>query len=711
MSLAERILVADLDGTLLGGGTADRRRLQAALTRHPEVTVVFATGRALASVQAALLDPLLPRPRWIIADVGASVIDGVDMVPVEALQRPLRAGWPGADRVRAALGAFPALAYQEGVPQDGRCSFRLDPDDLTEDITDVVEQLGCSWLSSATDFFDVLPPGASKGSALVALARDLGWPMSSVLVAGDSLNDLSMFQVGARGVIVGNAEPGLRTAVPASDFVHRPPQPNAAGVLAALQDLGWVDREYPLVIGYHRPPVSLTPSGWQPTSSPNGILPTLCSVFRATPEAVWVAAAVVEPTEDRAAVLGGHGTGLPLSFVSLSGAEWSGYFHRACKDTLWPALMSQPDRLRFDPSAWADFRTVSTRFADHISVRAAPGGTVWLHDYNLWLVPGLLNSMRPDLRVGLFHHTPFPPPDIFDAVPTAPELRRSLACLDWAGFHTEAFASHFQEVLAGCARLPCLGVHPLGIDRVTIEAQARARLSRRRRAAGQLVLSVERLDYAKAPVQKVEAIAALLSREPAWRGRLQFRLVCPPPETGITAYEATRRTLERGIAEVNRTWGTAVWQPIDYEPRRLSQGELIDAYLAADVFWITSLQDGMNLTAKEFVAAQAAVGLAGVLVLSRYAGAASQLGPAALLTDPNSPADLVDTLQRALTLGSGERRRRLGQLADLLGNDHPADWAARIIAAIQSSGSVARGNGRASSGIFGAGDRRISRQN
>jgi trehalose-6-phosphate synthase/hydroxymethylpyrimidine pyrophosphatase-like HAD family hydrolase len=678
-----RVLVADLDGTLLGGDTAGRSRLHAALTRHPEVTVVFATGRGLASVRRALIDPLLPRPRWIIADVGASVIDGADMVPVEALQGPLRAGWPGADHVRATLGAFGALVYQENVPQDGRCSFLLEPSCLTAEIADAVELLGCSWVYSADRFFDVLPRGASKGSALVALARELGWPMPSVLVAGDSLNDLSMFQVGARGVIVGNAEPGLRTAVPVDDMVHRARHPNAAGVLAALQELGWVDKEYPLVIGYHRPPVSWTSSGWQPTSSPNGILPTLLSVFRGKPDAVWAAAAVIEPAETNADI-GGHGTGLPLSFVPVSAAEWSGYFHRACKDTLWPALMSQPLRMRFDASAWAHYRTVNARFADHISARAAPGGTVWLHDYNLWLVPGLLRSTRPDLRVGLFHHTPFPPPAVFDTLPTATELRASLACLDWAGFHTEMFATHFRQVLVGYARLPRLGVHPLGIDRVAIEALARARLPRRRPGVGLVVLSVERLDYAKAPLQKVEAIAALLGRDSSWHGHLQFRLVCPPPETGITAYEATRRTLERRIAEVNRAWRTDTWQPIEYEPRSLSQPEVVDNYLAADVFWITSLQDGMNLTAKEFVAAQAATGLAGVLVLSRYAGAAVQFGPAAVLTEPNSPVNLVDTLQRALTIGPEERRKRMRQLADLLGDDHPTDWAAQIIAAIQN---------------------------
>lgn len=125
-------------------------------------------------------------------------------------------------------------------------------------------------------------------------------------------------------------------------------------------------------------------------------------------------------------------------------AEWAGYFHRACKETLWPVLMSQPHRLRFNSAGWAHYRAVNARFADHISTRAAPGATVWLHDYNLWLVSGLLRATRPDLRLGLFHHRPFPPPVIFAALPTAPEIRASLGCLDWAGFHTEAFAEPFQ---------------------------------------------------------------------------------------------------------------------------------------------------------------------------------------------------------------------------------------------------------------------------
>ncbi|WP_406239349.1 trehalose-6-phosphate synthase [Nocardia sp. NBC_01009] len=678
-----RILVTDLDGTLLGGEIADRRRLCAVLARHPEVTVVFATGRGVASVADVLCDPLVPRPRWIIADVGATVVDGTDLRPVGDIQAHLRTGWPGTQQVRHALGRFGQLTYQR-VAQDGRCSYHLASGQLTDELTAAVRALGCRWLYSADRYFDVVPPNASKGNAVAALAEKFGWPMDSVLVAGDSLNDASLFELGTHGVIVGAAEPALYRAVPLDARIHRPERPGAGGILTALHALGWVapdnrtEDRHCLIVGYHRPPV---PRGERRSpSSPNGILPSLTALFAQGLPGIWIAAQVGEDGVDA------REHEAPLSLLPVTPDEWSGYFHRACKDTLWPILMSEPHRMRFDTAAWAHYRVINQRYAERIGERAAHGATVWLHDYNLWLVPGLLRQVRPDLCIGLFHHTPFPPPEVFAALPTADEVRSSLIHLDWAGFHTNAFADNFRQTLVGQPTLPVLGVHPLGIDRPAIETLARSRASRIRPSRHAMVLSVERLDYTKAPVHKVDAIAALLEHRPDLHGRLVFRLVCPPPEPGISAYDTTRRALERRITEINDVWRVGSWQPIDYIPHNLPLSEVMDHYLAADVFWVTSLQDGMNLTAKEFVAAQSAVtgpgSRPGVLVLSRYAGAATELGDAALLTDPHSPEDLTATLARALSLDRTERRTRAKRLADLLGHDRPIDWATRIIDAI-----------------------------
>lgn len=696
-----KILVTDLDGTLLGGTPDDRRRLRDALARHPEVTTVFATGRGLASIREVLQDPLVPRPRWIIADVGATVIDGTDLTPVDTVQDQLRTGWPGPERIRAALRRFPELAYQHGVSQDGRCSYHLPPNGLTPELTAAVEALGCTWEYSADRYFDVLPPGASKGNALRALAGKLGWQPDGILVAGDSLNDLSLFRTGAHAVVVAGAEPALLTALADDPRVQHPGRPGAAGIHAALRTLGWLPPapepppagRHSLVVAYHRPPLHWNGESWQPPSSPNGILPTLTSAFADHLPGVWVTA---RTGRDRQAPLPHPASAPPLAAVPVEPGTWSGYFHRACKETLWPVLMSEPDRAVFDERSWADYRTVNARFAHQISAQAAPGATVWLHDYNLWLVPGLLRRARPDLSTGLFHHTPFPAPETFATLPVAAELRASLGCLDWAGFHTEAFAAHFRRTLAGHPRPPRTTVHPLGIDRPAVERLARLRAPHRLRALHhrpadrRVVLSVERLDYAKAPVQKVDAVDRLLTHRPDLRGRLTFRLVCPPPEPGITAYDTTRSRLEQRVAETNTRWQYGDWQPIDYLPRRLSTTEVIDQYLTADVLWITSLQDGMNLTAKEFVAARAALlphpGTdPGVLVLSRYTGAAAELGEAALLTDPRSPEDLTTVLAHALDLPPAERHRRMTRLSALLGHTRPADWAHHILRTIRSS--------------------------
>ncbi len=466
-----------------------------------------------------------------------------------------------------------------------------------------------------------------------------------------------------------------------------------------------------LVVGYHRaPPPRRTGAGPSTPASPNGILPTLSSAFADGLPGIWVAGeqgggrgargTPDRPGDDRPSAPRARPGEPPLSLVPLSARRWRGYFHRACKETLWPVLMSEPGRSAFDHRSWADYRAVNTRFAEHIAARAAAGATVWLHDYNLWLVPGLLRTARPDLRVGLFHHTPFPAPETFAALPVAGELRSSLARLDWAGFHTAEFAEHFRGMFGAAGDAPVLppriGVHPLGIDRPAIEAIARSRPrpSRPERPAptdGRIVvLSVERLDYAKAPVQKVDAVDRLLAARPDLRGRLTFRLVCPPPEPGITAYDSTRARLEERVAAVNDAWRRGGWQPVDYRPGRLPFPEVVGAYLAADVFWVTSLQDGMNLTAKEFVAARTAAPRPGprgpgVLVLSRHAGAAATFGAAALLTDPRSPGDLSATLARALDLTPAERGSRMARLSALLGRERPVDWALGIVDAIRRS--------------------------
>lgn len=679
-----KVLVADLDGTLLGGRPRDRRRLLQALERHPEIVVVFATGRSLESVRTLLRDDaLVPFPHWIIGDVGASVIDAARMTRLESLEEQLRAGWPGTAHVRRALRHFPQLVYQD-VPQDGRCSFYLAPDGLTDEVKTAVKELGCSWSYASERYFDVLPSRASKGQAVRLLAHMLSWPRQAMLVAGDSLNDLSLFRLGTHGVVVADAEPALAARVPASALVDASDLPGAAAVLQAMERRGWIE-QWSVVVGYHRPPVHWRDGRWLAPSSPNGVLPTLrAALVDERLDAVWAAAHVGETRAPcpPSAVTGGLG----LSLLPVSENRWAGYFHRVCKETLWPALVAQPHLIQDRPEHWPEYEKVNAAFADHISSLATTGATVWLHDYNLWLVPGILKNQRPDVTIGLFHHTPFPHPDVFRRIPAAERLRESLALLDWAGFHTSDCAENFRRLLSDTTATPPLtGVHPLGIDHQAVAALARTRRPHREDRDAQLILSVERLDYAKAPVHKIHALATLLHQNPGLRERLRFRLVCPPPATGIRAYDATRAELEQAVTEVNDRWSTAGWQPVDYIPHNLDFTEIIDHYLSADIFWVASLADGMNLTAQEYVAARAATARPGVLVLSRHAGIAQHLAGAAMLTDPHSPADLVRSLHTALTMTTEQRRTHLAHLSALMRFPAPAEWARNVIAAIRAS--------------------------
>ncbi|WP_406513856.1 trehalose-6-phosphate synthase [Streptomyces sp. NBC_00161] len=687
---AARVLVADLDGTLLGGSPYERRKLFDALHQHPDITVVFATGRSLPSVEALLReDPLVPRPHWIIGDVGSTVVDAARMAHARGLEARLRSGWPGAERVRAALEAFPQLVYQERVPQEGRCSFYLDREDLCDEVTVAVRALGCSWSYASGRYFDVLPPNGGKGRAVQLLARHLRWSRRKMLVAGDSLNDLSLFRLGTHAVVVANAEPALTAQVPSSTRVHHSNLDGAAAVLEAVERLGWPVR-HPVVIGYHRPPVRWLDGTWQPPSSPNGVLPTLQSALGDKRlDAVWAAAHIgAEPPGPPTPPPPTAG-GPKLSLLTLAPDRWAGYFHHTCKETLWPALMSRPDLIRDQPAHWPDYEAVNASFARHIASLAERGATVWLHDYNLWLVPGILKTHRPDLNIGLFHHTPFPHPDVFCRIPAADQLCDSLARLDWAGFHTADCADNFRRLLAGTqAPAPHIGVHPLGIDRRAVSDLARLRaatLPRPAKDGVQLVLSVERLDYAKAPVHKIRALDTLLTEEPALRRKVRYRLICPPPEAGIHAYDSTLAALEEAITQINHRWRTPGWEPVEYIPHNLDFTEIIDHYLAADVFWVASLADGMNLTAQEYVTAHHATRRPGVLVLSRHTGVAQHLGSAAVLTDPLLPHDLVATLRSALAMTTAERAAHMTRLADLLHTPDPTEWAHTIITAIRAS--------------------------
>jgi hydroxymethylpyrimidine pyrophosphatase-like HAD family hydrolase len=240
------LLATDLDGTFLGGSEAHRQQLYTLLRKRADIQLVFVTGRGLVSVKSLLEDPRIPTPAYIIGDVGATIVNGWSLKPVNPLQGPVSMVWPGADVVRNQLRGVPGLVYQD-VPQERRCSFYLKDESLVPIIKEQLAGLRCDVIYSAGKYLDVLPAGVNKGASLTRLADLLHVDPHTVLVAGDTLNDLSMYHCGYRGVVVGNGESALVAATAGLSNVLYARSEGAGGILEAMAHFSLPDRKPELI--------------------------------------------------------------------------------------------------------------------------------------------------------------------------------------------------------------------------------------------------------------------------------------------------------------------------------------------------------------------------------------------------------------------------------------------------------------------------------
>lgn len=226
------LLATDLDGTFLAGSPAGRQSLYERISRSPDIRLVFVTGRGLPLVAPLLHEPGLARPEILVCDVGATVVDQRHQ-PIQPLMREIEACWPGEAVVAQAVRHIPGIVRQE-QPQARRVSFYCEADAVSDELQRIVAELGCDLLYSADRYLDVLPAGVNKGSTLAKLVRHLGIDPQEVLVAGDTLNDLSMYEQGFKGVCVGASEPGLLEATRGRDHVLHADGPGCDGILQAL---------------------------------------------------------------------------------------------------------------------------------------------------------------------------------------------------------------------------------------------------------------------------------------------------------------------------------------------------------------------------------------------------------------------------------------------------------------------------------------------
>ena len=360
-----------------------------------------------------------------------------------------------------------------------------------------------------------------------------------------------------------------------------------------------------------------------------------------------------------------------------------GYYAGLSNGVLWPLYHSMPhDQSRCRTADWRDYCLVNRYFAAVAAEQSPPGSFVWVHDYQLSLVPGVLREMtHGSLEIGFFLHTPFPSYDMFRILPWAREILRSMLAADLIGFHTEDYRRNFCDCVKRLLGIPCdanageirldgrtvrLRAIPVGVDAQAIYRliedpwvrHAAARL-REKIGAERLLLGVDRMDYTKGIDRRVEAVDLLLERHPEWRGRVMLAQIAVPSRVEVSPYQALRAEIEQLVGNVNGRWGREDWNPIKLLCRSYPLRELVAWYLAADVALVTPYRDGMNLVAKEYCAANHAS--QGVLVLSELAGAADELGDA-LLINPYDLEGLTESIHRALKMPPEEQRSRMQRL-------------------------------------------------
>lgn len=356
-----------------------------------------------------------------------------------------------------------------------------------------------------------------------------------------------------------------------------------------------------------------------------------------------------------------------------------------CNSVLWPLLHGFPNRVRFNDGDFEAYVRANERYARHALELAQRDATIWVHDYHLLLAARALRALGHEGRIGLFVHTPFPSRDMLSTIPWANEMVEAMLDFDLIGFQTQQSATNFLATAHGSRskRSVDVGVFPATIDptRYRENGESAREVENLRAELGdrRLILAVDRLVYSKGIPERLDAYDRMLDRNPGWRRRVSLLQVSIPTNAETPDYAELRERVEGLVGRINGKYGDTDWVPVRYLYRSYDHRILAQLYRLADVALVTPLRDGMNLVAKQFIAAQEP-SAPGVLVLSQYAGAADTLS-AALLTNPFHPEGLAADLDHALSMPKPERIHRHRMLLTALEREGDAKtWAQRFLA-------------------------------
>ncbi len=458
--------------------------------------------------------------------------------------------------------------------------------------------------------------------------------------------------------------------------------------------------ESPVVVVANRLPVDQVtdPDGstrWQ--RSPGGLV-TALEPFVAGRGGAWVgwsgsAGPAPEPFESG---------GISLVPVELSEEEVDRYYEGMSNASLWPLYHDVVEKPEYHRTWWDTYVQVNKRFADRAAEVAGEGAIVWVHDYQLQLVPAMLRQRRPDVTIGFFLHIPFPPYELFTQLPWRSAIVEGLLGADLVGFQLPSAASNFVQLARRLHDLPArkqeitydgrtvsarafpISIDVESFDRLASSPDVVARAAEIRKELGdpdKIILGVDRLDYTKGIAVRLSAFQELLEDGVVEAPTTVFVQVATPSRERVEHYVHMRETIEQQVGHINGIYGTLGGPAVHYINQSVPREELVALYRAADVMLVTPYRDGMNLVAKEYVAARGDLG--GTLVLSEFAGAAAELKQA-FLVNPHDIAGVKSQLVRALRAEPEESAKRMRAMRRHLFKNDLDHWASSFFSALKA---------------------------
>lgn len=403
--------------------------------------------------------------------------------------------------------------------------------------------------------------------------------------------------------------------------------------------------------------------------------------------------------------------------VPLTQKDMDGYYYGFSNRTLWPLFHYFTQFTEFEQGYWESYKEVNRKFASAVLEHVEEGDVVWVHDYQLLLLPQYIREEMPHITIGFFLHIPFPSYEIFRTFPWREELLQGMLGSDLIGFHTYDYERHFLSSVKRILHLEVkfnevfhhdriirIDSFPMGIDYAKFEKAAKendaqpsadwSELKKRIKAHqeaqedARLILSIDRMDYTKGIPNRIRAFEHFLEKYPQYREKVRMVMLAVPSRSDVPQYQQLKRETDELVGRVNGQYATVSWTPIWYFYRSLPFPELIDLYTSAQIALITPIRDGMNLVAKEYIATR--VHKNGVLIMSEMAGASKELNDA-LLINPNNLDQMADTLKHALEMPQTEQQDRIGRMQQRLRRYTVEKWAEEFMKSLKET----RNNGKA----------------